>query len=1206
MIIAVNPTDPVTTRLLRPGRVRFVGRLESLLTSAVCLAVILGSGGNPQAFAAPEPPSSETPSPVDFNRDIRPILSQNCFYCHGPDGNHRKGGPKKSGGLRLDTRAGERQDLGGYAAVTPGKPEASELIRRIHSADAAEKMPPPDSGKKLTPAQQELLRRWVAEGARFSNHWSYEKPVCPPLPEVHDAAWPRNAVDRFILARLEAEGLSPQPEADRYTLARRAALDLTGLPPSFSEVDAFVNDPAADAFERYVDLQLAKSAYGEHWARMWLDLARYADSAGYADDPPRTIWPYRDYVIRAFNEDMPFDQFTIEQLAGDLLPHPTEEQIKATAFHRNTMTNSEGGTSDEEFRNVAIVDRVNTTFAVWMGTSIACAQCHNHKYDPISQKEYFQVFDFFNNTADADRPDEAPILEFYPEDLKKKRDALEAQFVELDRVFQSPAPQWVDAAAAWARVFPAQLEWRSPRPSSLQAESGAHLEALDDASIKVSGTAAGVSKDTYIVEIPFDAPATLTGLRLEALADDALEKKGPGLAGNFVVRRIHAEIRPVPNDAGPPVRYVRIELPHKGRLALAEVQVFSSGENIAPTGKATQSSTHGESSPSRANDGATEDAPDHPSVAQTGDDDPPWWELDLGTARPLERVVVWGPTAHGEGNESFHILALDADHHEVWDKAANPAPKPSSTFDLTGFREIEFATAAANVNQGGLDEALVVTDHPRPSKRHRDRQRRGERGWAIGDATGRDHSLIMVAARPVEIPGGATLTVRIEQQSGQERQFLGHFRLSVTRDARIAQHADTPPAVLAALAVEESQRDTELQKRIVDYFVRNIAPGLESERERLAELQNQRDAIKPFSVPILRELDDDKRRTTRIQIRGSFLATTDEVTADVPAAWHPLPKDAPHNRLSLARWMVAEENPLTPRVIANRFWQQIFGVGIVRTVEEFGSQGDRPVNQDLLDWLACDLVAEHWDVKRFLKLLVTSAAYRQSSRVTALALEKDPDNRLLSRGPRFRMTAEMIRDQALAAAGLLSHKIYGPSVRPPRPNLDLRAAFGGNLDWQASTGEDRYRRGLYTEWRRTSPYPSMATFDAPNREVCTLRRNRSNTPLQALVTLNDPVFIEAAQGLAREMMAAGDSPAARIRCAFRRVLARPASPAEALELARLESEAKTEFARHPDRAQAFAAEPLGPPPNGTDLADLAAWTAVANVVLNLDETLMKR
>ncbi|MFA6545912.1 MAG: DUF1549 domain-containing protein, partial [Limisphaerales bacterium] len=562
-----------------------------LLTPIACLLFASACGTGALA-AAPAPKASATP---DFQRDIRPILSDKCFHCHGPDEKERKGG-RKGAGLRVDTTEGILGDLGdGRRAVVPGQPQKSLLIQRIITTDADDVMPPPKSGKKLTPREVELLTTWVKSGAKMAGHWSYVKPQRPALPVISKEtirallakAGSKSAVtqslissyssplDTFILHRLAKDGLLPQPEADRYALARRVALDLTGLPPSVAEVDAFIADREPKAYERFVDLQLAKPGYGEHWARLWLDLARYADSAGYADDPPRVIWAFRDYIISAFNRNLPFDQFTIEQLAGDLLDHPTEEQLKATAFHRNTMTNSEGGTNDEEFRVAAIVDRVNTTFAVWMGTSMSCGQCHSHKYDPISQKEYYQLFAFLNNTQDADLKDETPVMEFFTDAQRRQRADWQAGLAAVEARFKSPTAEVISGAEKWAGAFPLKLDWNSPRPSAAKAASGAALETRDDGALFVAKNEA--AKDTFTVELPLPAAQKLTALRLEALPGDQLPGKGSGHAGgNFVLTRVRASILPPAGSPGPVARFVRIELPGQKRLLqLAEVQVFS-------------------------------------------------------------------------------------------------------------------------------------------------------------------------------------------------------------------------------------------------------------------------------------------------------------------------------------------------------------------------------------------------------------------------------------------------------------------------------------------------------------------------------------------------------------------------------------------------------------------------------------------------------
>jgi len=789
-----------------------------LLAAAVALACTVVDSRSLAADMAPS-----------FSRDIKGILSNRCLRCHGPDAASRHGGGE--GGLRLDTFEGATADLGGHAAIVPGRPEASEIIARITSDDPDVMMPPPDAGDRLPAKQVELLKRWVSAGATYEPHWAYVTPKRPAVPAVKNAAWPKNDIDRFILARLEAEGLTPQAEADRATLARRLALDLTGLPLSPEQIDTFAADDAPDAVEKLVDRLLAHDGYGEHMARQWLDLARYADSAGYADDPPRTIWGWRDWVVGAFDANMPFDEFTVRQIAGDLLPNATLDDRVATGFHRNTLTNNEGGTIDEEFRTVAIVDRVNTTMSTWMGTTIACCQCHDHKYDALSQREYFGLYAILNNTADSDRRDEAPVARIPWEPIDARRAAIEHEIAEIER---------------------------------------------------------------------------------------------------------------------------QIPPPSKG-----------------------------------------------------------------------------------------------------------------------------------------------VTEPP-------------------------------------------------------------EFR----------------PA-------------------------RDLVKGL---RKRL-------DDEKPASVPVLEELAGDKRRVTQLQYRGNWQDLGPVVSEGVPAVFPPpdVAEGGRLDRMALAKWLVDRRNPLTSRVVVNRLWERLFGIGIVSTSEEFGSQGEPPSHPELLDWLACELVDRNWDMKAIIRLVVTSAAYRQTSRASPELIARDPENRLVACGPRVRLSAEVIRDQALAAAGLLSRKKGGPSVHPPQPNMGLSAAFGGGIDWKTSDGEDRYRRALYTTWRRSNPYPSMATFDAPSREVCTIRRPRTNTPLQALVTLNDPVYVEAAQALARRMVREGGSTdVERAARGFRLVLARQPSPAERERLVRLHDQALAGYRNAPDDAKKMATDPLGPVPSDLAVAldDLASWTVVANVILNLDETFM--
>jgi hypothetical protein len=815
-----------------------------------------------------DPPKTPAPGKVSFARDVLPILSGHCFTCHGPDEKNRKAK------LRLDLAETAMKKLrsGGYAVV-PGQPDKSELIARVFSADPDEQMPPAKAQKPLKEAEKELLKRWIQEGAEYQKHWAFVPPQRPPLPAVKNASWPRNPIDHFVLARLEAEGLKPAPEADRYTLARRVALDLTGLPPTIEAVDRFVSDTSPDAYEKYVDEVLKSPAYGERWAHVWLDLARYADSNGYATDNLRTIWKYRDWVIDALNANLPFDRFTVEQIAGDLLPNPTHEQLIATAFHRNTLTNDEGGTSDEEFRVAAVVDRVNTTMQVWMGITIACAQCHDHKYDPISQEEYFRMYAIFNQTEDSDKSDNVPLLTSITPENQKLKSKLESDIAALEKELQKPSPELDEALAKWEK---------------------------------------------------------------QAKAD--------------------------------------------------------------------------------------------------------------------------------------------------------------------------------------------------------------------------------------KVPGN----------------------------------------IKAVLAVESAKRNPAQHAELVKYF-RSIAPELKQTRDQLAALKKQVAAVPYLTTPVMKDLPEGKKRVTKVHIRGNFLNEGKEVTSGTPAVFPPLPGDCPPDRLAVARWLVDPKNPLTARVAVNRYWEQLFGIGLVDTPDDFGIRGKLPNHPELLDWLAREFVEQHWDAKKLLKRIVTSATYRQSSAVTPALLERDPDNKLFARGPRFRAPAEVIRDQALFVSGLLSPKMYGAPVRPPRPKLGLTAAFGGGTDWETSLGEDRHRRALYTQWRRTTPYPSMVTFDAPSRNVCAVTRPRTNTPLQALVTLNDPVYVEAAQALGRRMVKeGGPTVESRLTFGFRLCLARPPQEKELKRLVVLYEQARGKYAGTPAEAMKLTTEPLGPLPAGMDATDMAAWTVVGNVLLNLDEMFAKR
>ncbi|MEO1524818.1 MAG: DUF1553 domain-containing protein [Planctomycetota bacterium] len=1130
---------------------------------AACLSVFIAG------FALSEEPE------VDFNRDIRPILFANCILCHGPDEAER------AADLRLDTHDGASEDLGGYAAIVPGDAEASEIIARIVTDDEDIRMPPPEHATALSEREVDLLKRWINEGAKYAKHWSYEPPKFDGLPAVENESWPINGIDYFVLSKLEEAGLGPAATADRLTLARRVAIDLTGLPPTWDEAQAFARDTSSDAYERYVDAQLSKPTFGERWARVWLDLARYADSAGYADDPPRTIWAFRDYVIRSLNENKPFDQFTIEQIAGDLLDSPTEEQLIATAFHRNTLTNNEGGTNDEEFRNVAVVDRVNTTMAVWMGTTMACAQCHTHKYDPITHEEYFKFFALLNSTEDADRRNESPTIELYSESQKQRREEIQNRRGDLRRILEEQTPELDKALDQWLAELGSEPRWDTAIPIS--ADSGHRSLAIeDDGWVNVSGTKE--HNATYTVDVPTtDEP--ITGLQIEIPAEQR---------DNFVLSRVTAEWKK-PEQAKTEARFVRLTVPGKRRfLHVAEVEVYSEGVNIAVLGKATQSSVDYGGPADRVIDGDYDGDFNNGSVNHTKQEDSPWVEIDLGSTVPIDRIVIWNRTDGGGSIQNrldgFEVQALSESRDVVWENAPDKKGQPKYTVNVEGF-EIPLAAAFADFEQSGFPASSVLAAKPDP-----------KRGWAVAPQNGKPHRLTLVLKRPLN-RGVGTLVLRLDHRSVHKNHLIDRFRIVTTGEASLAKWGSIPDPV-RKLVKAKSESWKPNQRRRVESYYRSIAPLLKEPREELQRLDKEFAALKPrTTVPVMRELA--KRRSTHIQIRGNYQSKGDEVTRGTPAIFHPMEAEDP-TRLDLANWLIDSENPMTARVIANRHWEQLFGIGIVETSEEFGSQGEPPSHPRLLDWLAIELQSRGWDLKRLLKLMVMSATYQQTSVTTDEIRSSDPFNRLLARGPRFRVSAEMVRDQALFVSSLLSEKMYGAPVKPMQPQLGLKAAFGGATDWQTSKGEDRYRRGLYTTWRRSSPYPSMAQFDAPNREVCTVRRIRTNTPLQALVTLNDPVYVEAAQALARQMIAESQDPVRRIEHAYQKALIRNPTEGEVDRLIALANRAAEAYAHSPEEALKMANEPLGGLDESADVIDHAAWSVVANVILNLDELLMKR
>jgi hypothetical protein len=1140
-----------------------------------------------------ELPTEAAEPPVDFNREIRPLLAKKCFACHGPDDEHREAG------LRLDTREGATAELdSGSRAIIVGKSTGSELVRRIRSTDAGEQMPPAETGITLTESQKALLARWIDEGASYAPHWAMVKPTRPELPAVKNSTWSEHPIDQFVLARLEAAGLAPAPRADKYALIRRVSLDLRGLPPTPAEVEQFIADEDPHAYERLVDRMLADSAFGERWARMWLDQARYADSRGYGSDPLRpNAWRYRDWVIDAFNANMPYDQFTIEQIAGDLLPDATVEQKVATAFHRNTMTNTEGGTDDEEFRVAAVKDRADTTMQVWMGITLGCAKCHNHKYEPISQREYYQFYAIFNQTADADRSDDSPALAAPTREWQSQVDAIDGQVAELRRQLESPTDALAAEQAAWEARLRTEATWTTLKMSDMKSTGGATLKQEAGDSILVSGK--NPPQDTFVLTT--EITGKIEALRLQTIHDafDPNYRAGRSPSGDFRLTGISLTAAPAEQPAGAAQgRFVRIELPGSQKiLSLAEVQVFSGSENIARQGTATQSSVAFEGPAKLAIDGNTDGRYyESKSVTHNNQEDNPWWEVDLGKVQPIERIAVWNRTdgggAIGSRLAGYKLIVLDESRKVVWQTTPSDVPAPSSEFSPSGTVALELTAAAADYSAPGADVAGLVKT-PRDAKA----------GWSVAGDSTQPHAAIFAVKDTAAADVSRRLEVKLAFEGPEPQQVLERFQLSVTSEAAIRERLAVPNDILAIVDRPAADRSDDDQTKLAAHY-RSIAPSLAPLREKIAALEKSKPAVP--TVPVMQELSSDKRRTTWLMVKGNFLSKGEELGPGLPSAFHKPPDEQSLDRLALARWLVHPDNPLTARVAVNRFWAQLFGAGLVETEEDFGIQGELPSHPELLDWLAVEFQSGGWDMKALLKLIVTSETYCQSSRVTPELVEQDPRNRLLARGARFRLEAEMVRDQALALSGLLSRKLRGPSVFPPQPDGLWQAAFNGERTWSTSTGEDRYRRGLYTFWRRTIPYPSMTTFDAPSRETCSARRSRTNTPLQAFVTMNDPVYVEASQALARRIIReGGGTPAERAAFALRLCLVRP--PADE-QIAALVELYETELAHYQSDAAAaakLATDPLGPLPEGTEAAEAAAWTVVANVLLNLDGVLMR-
>jgi mono/diheme cytochrome c family protein len=983
---------------------------------------------------------------VDFQRDVQPIFEARCFQCHGSK--------LQMGNLRLDSKTVAAR------TIKEGDAAGSSLYQRVAGLGEQAKMPM--GGDPLPASQIDLIRRWIDQGARWpesasadgaavSKHWAFAAPVRPPVPSVRNAAWARTPVDKFVAARLEKEGLSPMPRADRITLLRRISLDLTGLPPSPAETDAFLRDKTPGAYERQVRRLLTSPHYGERWARWWLDAARYADSDGFEKDKQRWVWFYRDWVIHAFNRDLPYDQFIIEQIAGDLLRGASQDQRVATGFLRNSMINEEGGIDPEQFRMEAMFDRMDAIGKAVLGVTVQCAQCHNHKYDPLTQEEYYRMFAFLNNSHES-------AIAVYTAAEQKKRAEIFGGVREIEREMQHRTPDWRKRMEQWEAAARAnQPEWRIVRPEVDDISTGGQKYLpMQDGSL----LAAGYAPTKHKVKLSFKPGAgRVTAFRLELLNDPNLPLGGPG-------RSI------------------------KGTGALTEFTV----------------------------------------------------ELDNGTDKP-HPLKIAGATADVRIGKR-EIDPMNRDKEELAGKR-----------EIRVIGPVEFAIDGKDETAWGHDDGPATRNLPRKA--------------------------VFVLEKPVEAAANQTLHVYLSQRHGgwnsddNQNLNLGRVRLSIT--AAPDPVADPIPAAVREILSISPGKRTPAQEHAVFRYWRTTVPEWEAENAKIAALW--REYPEGTSQLVLHERDSP--RETRMLTRGDFLKPGKEVDAGVPAFLHPLPKNAPPNRLTFARWLVDRRSPTTARALVNRVWQSYFGTGLVATSEDLGRQAEAPSHPELLDWLAVEFMESGWSLKTLHKLIVTSAVYQQSSHVTPELLEKDAANRLLARGPRFRVDAEIVRDIALAASGLLNRKVGGPSVYPPAPDFLFQppTSYGPKI-WKEEIGEDRYRRALYTFRYRSVPYPVLQNFDAPNGDFACVRRPRSNTPLQALTTLNEPLFFEAAEALGKKSFAAGKTDQDRIRHAFRRCLSRPPTAGEEKELL------------------AFLHKNSGLPP-------AQKWTALSRIILNLDETITK-
>jgi len=1021
--------------------------------------------------------AQEAVRPIDFSRDIRPILSDKCFTCHGPDENTR------ASKLRLDVKDSAFEVRDGHAAVVPGNVEASLLHQRMMSTDPDVKMPPPASGQELSSTQMELLAAWIQQGANWTEHWAFLPPQRTAVPSLPNDAWCRNEIDPFVLDRLRQEGLKPAEEASRRTLIRRVTLDLTGLPPTPVEVDAFLADNSATACESLVDRLLASPRYGEHMAVSWLDAARYADTSGYQNDGPRDMWRWRDWVINAFNTNQPFDQFTIEQLAGDMLDNPTLDQRIATGFNRNHRGNAEGGIIPEEYQVEYVVDRVDTTSTVWLGLTMGCARCHDHKYDPIRQKDFYQVFACFNNIPEngrAIKEGNSPPL------IKAPLPDQQAQLNQLDE----------------------QIQVAETKTKELQSSLVAAQQAWEANSTRAQPADWSIT-DGLVSHLSFDG--------------DLKDTRRP-VSGVF---------EPSPGEYA------------AGRIGQAVALKSSSFVN--------------------AGDVASFGYFDKFSIAA-------WIQASDPNGTVISRMT---PVEEGAGYfVHLHHGRLQVNLVKRWlDDAIRIESRDS--LPLNQWFHVAVVYDGSRVAAGikvYIDGRLVPMD----VKLDRLNQTFASKTDPLRIGSG--HSAF----------SGSIDDVRLYNRD-----------LSPAETALLA----VPQTVPEIVAIEKAVRTEAQQSKLAQYFLATQAPAeIRDAHENLTRLQRERRAFEETLPTVMVMQEMDQPRATHVLIRGQYDQPGEQVEPGVPSAFAPLPANTPRNRLSFARWLVSPEHPLTARVAVNRIWQMHFGQGLVRTSEDFGAQGDLPSHPELLDWLATEFVQSGWNIKLLHRRIVTSSTYRQSSDVSPELMRFDPENRLLARGPRRRLSAEAVRDQALFVSGLLTEKIGGPSVKPYQPD-GLWQEIATDTDYLQSHGADLYRRSLYTYWKRTVAPPTMVTFDATSREACTVQRSRTNTPLQALALMNDVTFVEAARVLAQRLLLEDErSTAGRIKAGFKTITSRTPEPAELAILQRRFENSLHAFQQDPESAKQLIQVGEFPVEDAADPCELAALTTVVSLMLNLDET----